>query len=344
MPSIYELAKIVGATVKGEDRIVTGVASPQRAGEGDLIFIDSARHLTAALASRSQAVVAPPSLEDYPDGKSYILTEQPKLVFARLVPFIISFTPPKPGIHPTAVIGQNVLLGRDVHIGAYVVIGDEAKIGDRSVVMPSCVLGNRVTIGDDCKFFPGVVIYDGVSIGSRVVIHAGSVIGSDGFGYVFDGDVYHKFPQIGNVIIEEDVEIGSNCCIDRAALDSTVIERGTKIDNLVQIAHNVLVGRSVVIAAQTGISGSSVVEEHVVLGGQVGIADHVRICKKAVVGAQAGVPTGKVIRSGQTVWGTPARPIDEFKQVYAHVQQLPALKKRIEELEYRLSLLEKAMS
>lgn len=342
MFSVYELAQMASARVKGENVVITGVASLSRAKAGDLVFVDGAKHFEAALRSEASAIVGPESLAERESDKSYILTPKPKLVFARLAKLIAARSRPVAGVHETALLGSGVVLGKDAHIGAYVVIGDNVTIGDGSAVMAGSVVGNGVIIGAGSTIHPNVTLYDGVRVGNRVVIHSGTVVGADGFGYILDDGVYHKFPQIGDVVIEDDVEIGSNSCVDRGALESTVIERGTKIDNLVQVAHNVRVGRSVVLAAQVGISGSSVVEDNAVLGGQVGIADHVRIEKGAVVGAQAGVPTGKVIRAGQMVWGTPARNIRDFKEVYAHTQQLPALKRRVAELEKRLEELERA--
>lgn len=343
MFSLHKLAQLVGARLKGEDTAISGVASLSHAKTGDLVFVDSPKHFQEALASGASAIVGPEALAEYESTKSLVLTAKPKLAFARLVSIIAARSRPKAGVHETALLGSNVTLGEGVHIGAYVVIGDNVVIGDGSAVMAGSIIGSHVTMGVECTLYPNVTLYDRISLGNRVIIHSGTVVGADGFGYVFDDSVYHKFPQIGDVVIGDDVEIGSNSCIDRGALESTVIESGTKIDNLVQVAHNVRIGRSVVLAAQVGISGSSQVEDYAVLGGQVGIADHVRIEKGAVIGAQAGVPTGKIIRAGQTVWGTPARPIREFKEVYAQTQQLPALKRRISELEKRLEELERVI-
>ena len=240
-----------------------------------------------------------------------------------------------------AIIANTAQLAADVSVGHYTVISEKAKIGSCSVIGSNCVIGQEVEIGKDCIIHSNVKIYDKVKILDRVIIHSGSVIGGDGFGYVFYEGKYHKFPQIGDVIIESDVEIGSNVSIDRGALDSTMIGQGTKIDNLVQIAHNVKIGKNCVLAAQVGVSGSSVIEDNVIIGGQVGIADHVRIESGAIIGAQAGIPTGKIIRRGLAVWGTPARPIDEFKRIYAQTQQLPTLKEKILNLEKQLAEIKK---
>jgi UDP-3-O-[3-hydroxymyristoyl] glucosamine N-acyltransferase len=189
-----------------------------------------------------------------------------------------------------------------------------------------------VQVGAQCVFYPRVTVYSGARIGNRVILHAGVVVGSDGFGYVFGDGRHHKFPQLGQVIIEDDVEIGSNTTVDRGSLGTTIIGQGTKIDNLVQIAHNVRIGRHCVIAAQAGISGSVEIGDYVVMGGQVGIGDHVRVEERAVLGGQAGILPGKIIRKGSTVWGTPARPLAEFKKQYAHLSNLPGLEQKVREL------------
>jgi UDP-3-O-[3-hydroxymyristoyl] glucosamine N-acyltransferase len=198
-------------------------------------------------------------------------------------------------------------------------------------------LGEGVTLGSQCVLYPRVTVYPGARIGNRVVLHAGVVVGSDGFGYVFAEGRQYKFPQLGGVIVEDDVEIGSNSTIDRGSLGTTVVGSGTKIDNLVQVAHNVRIGRHCMIAAQTGISGSVEIGDYVVLGGQVGVADNVRIEDNVMVGAQAGIPSGKALRKGITYWGTPARPLTEFKKMYAHLSHLPCFVEKIGRLERRLA-------
>jgi UDP-3-O-[3-hydroxymyristoyl] glucosamine N-acyltransferase len=215
------------------------------------------------------------------------------------------------------------------------VIETGASVAANTVVGPNAFVAAGVCIGDGSTLHAGVKIYPGVRIGNRVIIHAGTVIGADGFGYVFAEGRHHKFPQVGRVIIEDDVEIGSNTTIDRGSLGDTVIGAGTKIDNLVQIAHNVRIGRHCVIAAQTGISGSVEIGHYVVIGGQVGIGDKVRIEDQVTIGAQAGIPTGKIIRKGSAVWGTPARPMSEFKKTYAQIVNLPNLAKKVNELSRR---------
>jgi UDP-3-O-[3-hydroxymyristoyl] glucosamine N-acyltransferase len=218
-------------------------------------------------------------------------------------------------------------------VGPYVVIEEEAEIGAGTAIEAFCFLGRGARVGENCRLHPRVTLYAGARLGNRVEVHAGVVIGGDGFGYVFGEGRHWKFPQIGDVEIGDDVGIGSNATIDRGSLESTEIANGVKIDNLVQIAHNVRIGEHSILVAQTGVSGSSTLGKHVIVGGQVGIADHCKLEDGAVVGAQAGIPTGKTIRRGQTVWGTPARPLDKFKEQYAWFARLPELAERVRRLE-----------
>jgi len=216
------------------------------------------------------------------------------------------------------------VIGSNVDIGPHAIVGEQTKIGDSSTLGAGCVIGDGVEIGEHCRIDANVTIYAGTTLGNCVVVQAGAVLGSDGFGYVRDEQTgrYEQFPQIGRLVIEDDVEIGANATIDRGALDETRIRRGTKIDNLVHIGHNVQIGSDVVIAAQTGLSGSAVVEDNVIIGGQVGIADHVRIEEGAILGAQSGIPTSKIIRGkGVVFWGTPARPIREYLKELAFLSR-----------------------
>lgn len=338
--TVAELAALVEGQVVGDGAlIVTGVANLDNAGEGDIIFVDNAKYFERALASPAIAIVAPKSLST--DQKTLIQVRNPKLAFARIVAELKIQPQPFQGIHATAIVAKTVAIGENIAIGAYAVIGENTHIGNNVRIGVGCAIGNDVEIGNDVTIHANVTLYDRVKLRDRVIVHANTVIGSDGFGYIFDGGKYHKFPQIGDVIVAEDVEIGSNVSIDRGALGSTIIGRGSKIDNLCQIGHNVRVGENVVMAAQVGISGSAVIEDNAILGGQVGIADHVKIERGAIVGAQGGVPSGKIIRKGLTVWGTPARDINEFKHIYAHTQQLPKLKDRLVELEKKVAELMK---
>jgi UDP-3-O-[3-hydroxymyristoyl] glucosamine N-acyltransferase len=236
-------------------------------------------------------------------------------------------------MHATAIVAPLARIGKNVSIGPYAVIGEDAHIGDSTQIGSHCVIGAGCWIGEQCRIHPHVTLYANARVGNRVEIHAGAVIGADGFGYVYSDGHYWKFPQVGIVEIADEVEIGANATIDRGSLDDTRIAQGVKLDNLVHVGHNVQIGAHTVIAAQTGISGSSSVGHHVVIGGQVGIADHCTLEDGAIAGAQAGIPTGKTIRAGQTVWGTPAREIGKFKEAYAWYARLPELGARIKDLE-----------
>jgi UDP-3-O-[3-hydroxymyristoyl] glucosamine N-acyltransferase len=238
-------------------------------------------------------------------------------------------------VHPTAVIAPDARLAEDVIIRPYVVIESGVEVGQGTYLGVGVCLGEGAKIGSHCVLYPRVSVYPGARIGDRVILHSGVVIGADGFGYVFAEDHYEKFPQRGGVVIEDDVEIGSNSTVDRGSLGVTVIGQGSKIDNLVQIAHNVRVGRHCVIAAQTGISGSAEIGDYVVMGGQVGVADHVRIEERAMIGGQAGI--FRAIRKGTRVWGTPARPLDEFKKMYAQLAKLPSFARKVKEISRQLS-------
>jgi UDP-3-O-[3-hydroxymyristoyl] glucosamine N-acyltransferase len=327
-----ELAKYLGANLEGDPRAsVSGVAGPERAGAGDLIYFDSPRHEKRAADSAAKCVVARPGVRMH--GKTILEVSDPKFAFAKAAQWLMSVSVPAPGVHSTAIIASDVRIAANVSIGPYVVIEEGAAIGAGTVIEAFCFLGRGARLGEFCRLHPRVMLYAGSRLGNRVEVHSGAVIGGDGFGYVFGEGRHQKFPQIGQVQIGDDVEIGANATIDRGSLDDTVIGNGVKIDNLVQIAHNVQIGEHSVVAAQTGISGSSTVGARVVIGGQVGIADHCRIEDGAIVGAQAGIPSGKTIRGGHTVWGTPARPLEKFKEQYGWWARLPQLAERVRRLE-----------
>ena len=333
--TVDELARWLGGEPEGDlARPVTGAAALESAGAADVAFLDSKqdseRNARQALASQAGCLLAPPDISL--PGRTVIRVKNPRSAMARAVELFHPAPPRQPGTHPTAVIGEGVTIGADVAIGPCAVIGDRAQIGGRSSVGAGCVVGEQSVLGEDCILYPRVTLYPGVRLGSRVILHSGSVIGSDGFGYMFENGRYSKFPQAGTVEIADDVEVGSNTTIDRGALGPTRIGRGTKIDNLVQIAHNVQIGEHCVIASGTGISGSVVIEDYVVIAGQVGIGDHARVGKGAVLGGQCGILPHKVVRPGETVWGTPARPLDEFKRMYAHLANLPELTRKVKDM------------
>jgi len=330
-----ELARLLGGILHGEeDREVQEVAALGTAGPDELAFAESGKSLELAAASQAGCILVPEGC--FLTGRTTISVPNPKLSFVRAAQVL---SPPRklpPGIHPTAVVAPDARLGEDVVISPYVVIESGVDVGPGTYLGVGVCLGEGAKIGSQCVLYPRVSVYPGARIGNRVILHSGVVIGSDGFGYVFAEGHYEKFPQRGEVIIEDDVEIGSNSTVDRGSLGVTVIGQGSKIDNLVQIAHNVRVGRHCVIAAQTGISGSAEIGDYAVMGGQVGVADHIRIEEGAMIGGQAGI--FRTIRKGTKVWGTPARPLDEFKKVYAELAKLPSLAKKVKEISRQLSV------
>lgn len=324
--SLKEIAQLVQGRVLGDGNVeVSGIASIQSAAAGDLVFVEDEKNLGTALESKAGTVITGEFAVGKPSAKPLLVCAQPRLAFARAAQALSAAAAPAGGIHPSAIVHSSARLGKSVSVGARVVIGEGAEIGERTRIGAGCVIGPRVNIGNDCELYPNVTVYQGARLGERVIVHAGAVLGSDGFGYVRDQATgrYEKFPQVGRLEIGDDVEIGANSTVDRGALDVTRIGRGTKIDNLVHVGHNVQIGEDVVIAAQTGLSGSAMVEKNVVIGGQVGIADHVRIEEGAILGAQSGIPSKKVIRGkGVVFWGTPARPIREYLKELAVLARL----------------------
>jgi UDP-3-O-[3-hydroxymyristoyl] glucosamine N-acyltransferase len=332
-----DLAELLGARLEGDpERIVSGLAGPEQAGPEDLIYCDSARHAERAASSRAGTALVPPGVSLA--GKTALQVEKPKLAFARAAALVVEPEPLARGIHPTAVVAASARLAPKVAIGPYAVIEEGVEIGEGSEIAAFCFLGRGAKIGRDCRLYPHVTLYAGARLGDRVILHSGVVIGSDGFGYVRGPDRQWKFPQLGGVEIAGDVEIGANSTIDRGSLGVTRIQEGVKIDNLVQVAHNVEVGERTVIASQTGISGSSVIGSDAMIGGQVGVGDHAVIESGAVCGGQSGILDGKRIRSGQVVWGTPARPLDQFKRQFAWQGRLPELAGRLARLEEKLGV------
>lgn len=327
-----EMAEKISARLEGDGSLeLEGVAAPERAGSNQLIYVDAAKHADRAAASGALCVVAGEGM--VLPRKTVLRSAQPKAAFAKAAALLVEPAVIASGIHATAIVAPNASIGAHVGIGAYAVIGEGVHVGKGTQVGAHAVIGAGCWIGDHCRIHPRVSLYLGVRIGNFVEIHAGAVIGADGFGYAFDGERYWKFPQAGMVEIGDYVEIGANATVDRGSLDDTRIGEGVKLDNLVHVGHNVQIGAHTVIAAQTGISGSSKLGHHVVCGGQVGIADHCTLEDQSIAGAQAGIPTGKTIRTGQTVWGTPARPLHKFKEAYAWFARLPELGERIKKLE-----------
>src|SRR6516164_765815 len=324
--SLQTIAVFTASRLIGDGSIkVSRVASIAGAQPGDLVFVQDERHLDDALSSNASAVIAGESAAASTGRKPLLINSRPRLAFAAAAQLLYPKPDYPPEIHPAAVIDPRATVAASTSIDAYTVIEANAVIGERCFIASGCYIGEGVVIGAGCDFYPRVVIYPGTIIGRRVMVHAGSVLGSDGFGFVRD-DVhgrYVKFPQLGRLVIGDDVEIGANCTIDRGALDETVIGPGTKLDNMVHIGHNGKIGSNVVIAAQTGVSGSAFIGDDCVVGGQVGIADHVTIEPGAILGAQSGIPSNKTIRGkGMVFWGTPARPIRQYLKELAVLSRL----------------------
>jgi UDP-3-O-[3-hydroxymyristoyl] glucosamine N-acyltransferase len=328
--SLQQIADAVGARLLGDPQVtVSGVASILSASPDDLVFVEDEKHLPAAFQSQAGAVIAGTFAASVNSTRPILVSDHPKLAFARAARLLNGNSPganaPQGTVHGTAVIHSSAKVEPSVRVEAYAVIGEHAQIGEGTTIGEGCAIGTGVVLGSHCQIYPNVSIYPGTTVGDRVIVHAGAVLGSDGFGYVRDRKTghYEKFPQVGRLVIEDDVEIGANASIDRGALDETRVRRGTKIDNLVHIGHNCQIGEDVVIAAQTGLSGSIVIENGVVLGGQVGIGEHARIEEGVMLGGQGGVLPNKVLRGkGVAFWGTPAQPLREYLKQLATLARL----------------------
>ncbi len=329
--SLLSVAQSLQAHLVGDGGVeVSGIASIALATSADLVFVEDEKSLLPALESPAAAVIVgefpkSESSKSKVSTKPLLIAKNPRLAFARAARLLYSTSDRQPGAHSSAVVHGSARLGKDVSVAERAVIGEKAEIGDRTWIGAGVVIGAGVSIGGDCEIYPNVTIYPGAQLGDRVIVHAGAVLGADGFGYVRDRATghYEKFPQVGRLEIGDDVEIGANTTIDRGALEVTRIGRGAKIDNLVHIGHNCQIGEDVVIAAQTGLSGSIVIEKNVILGGQVGIGEHARIEEGVMLGGQGGVLPNKVLRGkGVAFWGTPARPVREYLKQLAALARL----------------------
>lgn len=336
--SVAEIAARVGGTIEGDENTkIARVSAVEHAQDEEIAFVEDTKLFEIAANSAASCLLVPETAE-IKFRRSLIRVAQPKLAFAQIAQLL---HPPdfRTGIHKSAVIAETAIVRAGVYVGAFATIGENSFVGESTQIHDGAKIGSNVKIGKRCIIHPNVVIYDNVTIGNDVILHAGVVVGADGFGYVRAKDEYLKFPQIGTVVIEDAVEIGANSCVDRGALGETRIGRGTKIDNLVQIAHNVQIGERVIIAAQTGISGSTVIESDVVVGGQVGMGDHARVNSGAVIGSKAGVLPGKIVRAG-VWWGVPVQPLDDYKRQNALVKSLPRMREELRELRAQLDKLE----
>ena len=336
--TVAELAAHIGGRVLGDGGVsILRVAGLNSAHEGDITYVEDEKLFEAANRTKASCVIT----REGADVKApcRIDVKNPKLAFALIAEVLHPRKQRAPEIHHTAIIARDAKIGDDVFVGAFVCIGENSVVGDRTQIRAGAKIGDHVSVGSDCVIHPNVFLEDGVTVGNNVILHAGVVIGADGFGYVRGEMSYHKFPQIGTVVIEDDVELGANTCVDRGALGRTRIGRGTKIDNLVHVGHNCDIGERVVIAAQTGISGSVVIEDDCVIGGQVGFGDHIRVLSGAVIGSKAGILPGKIVRPG-VWWGIPIQPLDEYKRLNAHISRLPHVRRELKELIERVKTLE----
>ncbi len=336
--TLAELAAELNGHLLGDgSMVIRDVAGIREALPGDITFIANSRYDAYLDETKASAVIC--ARDTRQTAVPLILVDNPYLAFQQAVRI---FRPdrdrPEPGVHPTAVVAEDASLGRDVSIGAWCVIESGARVGDRAVIMAFGYVGPRAELGADTCLYPRVTVREDCVIGARCILHPGVVVGADGFGFALDQGRYHKVPQVGNVVIDDDVEIGANTTIDRATTHSTRIGEGSKIDNLVQIGHNVVIGKHCIIVAQVGISGSTEVADHVTLGGQAGLVGHIRIGKGAMVGAQSGVT--KSVPADTVVTGYPAVPHGLWKRLQALLQKLPQMLQRLRDVEERVQKLE----
>lgn len=335
---LSEIASLFNAKIEGDDEIeILGVKGLEDAQEGDITYITSSKYAQVAKSSKASAFIVKEKISDL--NRPQLIVENPQFVFAKLLEIFYVKPHPFKGVSEKSIIASTAQIGKNVTVYPFVYIDEGVTIGDNTVIYPFTFIGEGTSIGCDCVIYPNVTVRERVKIGNRVIIHAGTQIGCDGFGYIFYEGKHHKIPQIGGVIIEDDVEIGACVTIDRATTGNTVIGQGTKIDNLVQIAHNVKIGKNVIIVAQVGIAGSSKIGDGCILAGQVGIADHVEIEAGTIITAQSGVMPGKVQKG--VFSGTPIMPHREWLKANAIFQKLPELYKKIKELEEKIKQLEK---
>jgi UDP-3-O-[3-hydroxymyristoyl] glucosamine N-acyltransferase len=338
MPSLTtaQIAALCGGELEGDpQRLIQGANTLDRATSDEIAFVANRKAVEGAFRSQAGCLLV---MNDFKakGSSSIIRVPEPRSAFARVLHVLYEKAQPQPSIDSTAIIAATAQVSPDCTIGAYVTIGQRTIIERNCRIGNGCFVGEEVHIAAGTILYPNVTIYDRVRVGARVILHAGCVIGADGFGFTLAGDHYEKFPQVGTVVIEDDVEIGANCCVDRAALGLTRIGCGTKLDNLVHVAHNCEIGSHVVVAAQTGFSGSVVVGDYAVIGGQVGIGEKARIESKAIVGGKAGILTGQTVHPGEPVWGIPARPLRQHLKGLANVGKIPQLLEDLTTLKRKL--------
>ncbi len=337
---LHDIARFVDGRIDGAgETIITGVSSVTDAGPGDLAFIAGERFAAAARSSRATAFLVPRQVDHL--GAAQVVVDNPGYAFARVVERFFLAPHASRGIADDLVRGADTSIGPDVSIWPNVTLGDRVKLGARVTLYPGVFIGDDCVIGDDTLLYPTVTVREGCTLGSRVVVHSGTVIGSDGFGYVQQGGRHQKIPQIGGVLIEDDVELGANVTVDRATFGQTVIRRGTKIDNLVQVAHNVVIGEDSIVVAQVGIAGSTTLGRGVMVGGQAGIADHVEIGDRVMIAARSGVT--RSVEGNQIVSGAPAMPHEQFIKAQTLLPRLPELRQQVRALQHRVAELESAL-
>lgn len=337
---LHEIARFVDGRIHGTgETMITGVSSVPDAGPGDLSFIAGPRFAAAARSSRAAAFLVSQPVSNL--RAAQVLVDNPGYAFARVVEQFFLAPHARRGIAEDLCRGSDTSIGPDASIWTHVTLGDRVKLGARVTLYPGVFIGDDCVIGDDTLLYPNVTVREGSVLGSRVIVHSGTVIGSDGFGYVQHHGRHQKIPQIGGVLIEDDVELGANVTVDRATFGQTVIKRGTKIDNLVQIAHNVVIGEDSVVVAQVGIAGSTTLGRAVMVGGQAGIADHVQIGDHVMIAARSGVT--RSLEGNQIVSGAPAMPHEQFIRAQTLVPRLPELRQQVRALEHRVADLEAAL-
>jgi len=339
--TLAEIAKEIQGRVVGDGALlIKGIAGIKEARPGDLTFLANDKYIPLAAATAASAIIV--GKDVLVEGKTVVQTDDPSVAFSKII-FMVKqdLTPKIKGVHPTAVIDPSAVIGEGVGIGPHVVIEKGTKIGRKTVICAGCFVGQQTVLGDDCLIYPNVTLRENVTIGDHVIVHSGTVVGADGFGYALVDGVHVKIPQMGTVVIEDDVEIGACVTIDRARFDKTFIGRGTKIDNLVQIGHNVHVGRHCIIIALAGIAGSCKIGDHVIVAGQAGLGGHLNIGDGAVIAAQSGVI--KDVPPGAKMFGTPAkeyrtavREMGLAGRLPQYVEKIAAMEKRIKSLEEKL--------
>lgn len=333
---VRELAEKLNAPFEGDGEVEILRAMPvEEAGAGDLAFAAGAKAAELGAASGAECLIV--DGEFAAAGKTVIRAANPRTYFAQALAMLYPVKKPAPGVDASARIAESAKIGAGVSIAAFVSIGEGAEIGDGCTIGAGCAISDFVKIGEGSVLHARVTVYERVTIGKRAILHAGVVLGADGFGFVRVGEGYQKFPQVGIVSLGDDVEIGANSTVDRAALGVTRLGNGVKLDNMVHIGHNCRIEDHVVIAAQTGISGGCVIEKHAVIGGQVGMGDKVRIESGVVVGSGAGILTSKIVRGGETYWGTPARPLKQYLEQLAQIARLSKLVERVKKLEEKIA-------